>query len=66
MSIALIFWHLALPGVLLQCMVKLRITDKKVAQSRGHVLFIGLNTEIRNTYYLSEISISRAALIFGI
>ena len=37
MSIALIFWHLALLSVLLQFMVKVCIWDKEVAQSRGHV-----------------------------
>ena len=51
MSITLIFWHLALPSVLLQCMVKLWIWDKEVAQSRGHVLIIGLYREITNKYF---------------
>ena len=47
MFIALIFWHLALPSV----MVKLRISDRKVAQSRGHVLIIGLYREVINKYF---------------
>ena len=51
MFIALIFWHLALPSVLLQFMVKLRILDRKVAQSRGHVLIIGLYREVINKYF---------------
>ena len=50
MSISLIFWHLALPIVLLQCMVKLWIYDKTVARCRGHVLYIGLDWEIINKY----------------
>ena len=51
MSIALIFWHLALPSVLLQSMVKLWIWDKEVAQSWDHVLIIGVYRKIINKYF---------------
>ena len=51
MSIALIFWHLSLPSVFLQCMVKLWIWDKAVFQSRGLVLKIGLYREIISKYF---------------
>ena len=51
MPIALIFWHLALPSALIHCLFKLWIWDKKAAQTRGCVLYIGLYRDNINKHY---------------